>query len=135
MKRPASANTRFVSQEKLFPNQYDYIGIGQIVGQNYKAACIDDRGEEKGEVGAGFAERYKIRLCHKNSPETSDDILVNALRETDFPSGQCALDVYIPLALLGPFKYATDAPLLIANLNVGLVVGFLSGLFGWFFLI
>ena len=98
MKRPASANTRFVSQVKLFPKQYDYIGIGQIVVQNYKAACIDDRGEEKGEVGAGFAERYKVRLCHKNSPETSDNILVNALRETDFPSGQCALDVYIPLA-------------------------------------
>jgi len=78
--------------------EYEYIGIGQISSETYKEFCIPNRGEEKGKDAKGWSEKYKVRMCSLNSKETPDDQLIDAIRQTDFPSGQAALQMYIPLA-------------------------------------
>ena len=86
-----------IDPDYLFNQQYEYVGIGQIIADKYYEACAKDRGTEKGKPGAGFAERYKVRMCYFNSFTTKDEILVNALRQTDLPSGQGACGINIPL--------------------------------------
>ena len=81
-----------------FDREYEYIGIGQISAETYKEFCIPNRGDEKGKDAKGWSERYKVRLCSLNSKETPDDQLIDAIRQTDFPSGQAALQMYMPLA-------------------------------------
>lgn len=86
-----------IDPDYLFNEQYEYTGIGQIIADKYYEACAKDRGTQKGKPGAGFAERYKVRLCYHNSSITKEEILVNALRQTDLPSGQGACGINIPL--------------------------------------
>lgn len=81
-----------------FDKEYEYIGIGQISSETYKEFCIPNRGDEKGKDAKGWSERYKVRLCSLNSKETPDDQLIDAIRQTDFPTGQAGLQMYIPLA-------------------------------------
>jgi hypothetical protein len=81
-----------------FDKEYEYIGIGQISSETYKQFCVPNRGEEKGKDAAGWSERYKVRLCFLNSKETPEDQLIDAIRQTDFPSGQAGLQMYMPLA-------------------------------------
>lgn len=78
--------------------EYEYIGIGQISSETYKQFCVPNRGGEKGKEPSGWSERYKVRLCSLNSKETPDDQLIDATRQTDFPSGQAGLQMYMPLA-------------------------------------
>ena len=81
-----------------FDKEYEYIGIGQISSETYKQFCVPNRGEEKGKDAVGWSERYKVRLCFLNSKETPEDQLIDAIRQTDFPSGQAGLQMYMPLA-------------------------------------
>ena len=86
-----------IDPDYLFRQQYEYVGIGQITADNYIESCAKDRGDVKGKPGAGFAERYKVKLCYYNSATTSENILVYAIRHTDLPSGQGACGINIPL--------------------------------------
>ena len=86
-----------IDPDYLFRQQYEYVGIGQITADNYIESCAKDRGDVKGKPGAGFAERYKVKLCYYNSATTSENILVYAIRQTDLPSGQGACGINIPL--------------------------------------
>ena len=81
-----------------FDKEYEYIGIGQISSETYKQFCVPNRGEEKGKDAVGWSERYKVRLCSLHSKKTPDDQLIDAIRQTDFPTGQAGLQMYMPLA-------------------------------------
>ena len=81
-----------------FDKEYEYIGIGQISKETYEKFCTPNRGDEKGKDAKGWSERYKVRLCALHSNETPDEQLIDAIRQTDFPSGQAGLQMYMPLA-------------------------------------
>ena len=80
MGKQRPANT-VINKEYLFRTQYDYLGIGQIVGATYLDAVAKDRGIEKGKRPNGFAERYKVKLCWLNDEDTPENYLVYAFRE------------------------------------------------------
>lgn len=79
--------------------EYEFIGIGQIVDpKTYKLFCVPNKGDTKGEDAKGWGERYKVRLCFRNSNETKDEDLIDATRHMSFPSGHAGLQIYVPLA-------------------------------------
>lgn len=82
-----------------FDREYEFIGVGQIVDPTtYKSVCIPNKGGEKGEDAKGWGERYKVRLCFRNSDETQNEDLVDATRQMSFPSGHAGLQISMPLA-------------------------------------
>ncbi len=82
-----------------FDAEYEFIGIGQIADpQTFKKACVANYGDIKGTDSKGWGERYKVRLCFRNSKDTPADQLIDAIRQMTFPSGHAALQLYIPLA-------------------------------------
>lgn len=82
-----------------FDAEYEFIGIGQIADpQTFKKACVANYGNKKGEETKGWGERYKVKLCFRNSKDTPNDQLIDAIRQVNFPSGHAALQLYIPLA-------------------------------------
>ena len=97
MGKQRPANT-VINKEYLFRTQYDYLGIGQIVGATYLDAVAKDRGIEKGKRPNGFAERYKVKLCWLNDEDTPENYLVYAFREGQYPSGQGGIKCCFPLA-------------------------------------
>jgi len=93
--------TQYLHQPYVYDqdNEYEFIGIGQIVDpKTYKLFCVPNKGEKKGEDAKGWGERYKIRLCFRNSNETKDEDLIDATRHMSFPSGHAGLQIYVPLA-------------------------------------
>jgi len=93
--------TQYLYQPYVFDQdkEYEFIGIGQIVDpKTYKLFCVPNKGGQKGEDAKGWGERYKVRLCFRNSNETNDEDLIDATRNMSFPSGHAGLQIYIPLA-------------------------------------
>ena len=93
--------TQYLYQPYVFDQdkEYEFIGIGQIVDpKTYKLFCVPNKGGNKGEDAKGWGERYKVRLCFRNSNETNDEDLIDATRNMSFPSGHAGLQIYIPLA-------------------------------------
>jgi hypothetical protein len=93
--------TQYLYQPYVFDQdkEYEFIGIGQIVDpKTYKLFCVPNKGGNKGEDAKGWGERYKVRLCFRNSDETNDEDLIDATRNMSFPSGHAGLQIYVPLA-------------------------------------
>lgn len=93
--------TQYLYQPYVYDQdkEYEFIGIGQIVDpKTYKLFCVPNKGDTKGEDAKGWGERYKVRLCFRNSNETKDDELIDATRHMSFPSGHAGLQIYVPLA-------------------------------------
>ena len=93
--------TQYLYQPYVFDQdkEYEFIGIGQIVDpKTYKLFCVPNKGGNKGEDAKGWGERYKVRLCFRNSNETNDEDLIDATRNMSFPSGHAGLQIYVPLA-------------------------------------
>lgn len=79
--------------------EYELIGIGQIVGpKSYKDYSVKNKGGIKGETAKGWGEKYKVRLCFRNSDTTKDEDLIDAERRLKLPSGQGGLQICMPLS-------------------------------------
>lgn len=82
-----------------FNTEYEFVGIGQIVDPiTYKSFCVPNKGGEKGKDAEGWGERYKVRICFRNSNETRNEDLIDAIRQIPFPSGHAGLQISMPLA-------------------------------------
>lgn len=93
--------TRYSNQPYVFDfdREYEFIGVGQIVDPTtYKSVCVPNKGGEKGKDAKGWGERYKVRLCFRNSNETKNEDLIDAIRQMSFPSGHAGLQISMPLA-------------------------------------
>lgn len=79
--------------------EYELVGIGQIVGpKSYKDYSVKNKGGIKGETAKGWGEKYKVRLCFRNSDTTKDEDLIDAERRLKLPSGQGGLQICMPLS-------------------------------------
>ena len=88
--------TQYLYQPYVYDQdrEYEFIGIGQIADpQTYKDACIPNMGTKKGEETKGWGQRYKVRLCFKNSKRTPNNELIDAEVQFSFPSGLAAIEI------------------------------------------